>query len=414
MESIKSKFVGYVSKKTVDQILLAGFLIRLFAVFYSELHDSHIDHIKFTDIDYHVFTNGSQLIVNGLSPYEDEEYRYSPIVALFFIPNIYICWCFGKFILILIDILCGLYLFILNLYQGGNRINSKLCVISWLFNPITIAISTRGSFEPVVTVLILSMIYMLVRGKEVYAGILFGLSMHLKLYPVIYTLTIYLYLNKSKALFKDRSRNILLQLRPNSIQLKFFTSCGLSFVLATYLSYTIYGIKYIDQSFLYHVNRKDLKHNFSIYFFLYYLFPSHQSALRSIAFVPQMLAIFIVSIKYRTDSSVDAAIRLRKLFFGFFCETFLFVSLNKVCTSQYFCWYLIFVPLVIDNIRISTKEKYKIGRNWLLAQAVWLFCAYMFEYQGLSNAFLVTGLASFVFLLTNLMIIFKLSKNFTA
>ena len=89
-----------------------------------------------------------------------------------------------------------------------------------------------------------------------------------------------------------------------------------------------YGWPFIDESVSYHVSRQDVRHNFSPYFYPLYL--SGQSSFASlVAFVPQMVSVVILSIRYR--STVD-------LSWALFVLTFAFVTFNKVVTSQYFLW----------------------------------------------------------------------------
>lgn len=411
---IYSKLIHHASVKSTASLLLYGLGIRLIALFYSIIHDAHIDHIKYTDIDYHVFTNGSKAILDGKSPYNDLEYRYSPLVALFFLINILLNQISGKLLLIFTDILCGQLLYTLNIYQGVNRVNSKLFLIIWLFNPVTVAISTRGSFEPIITLLVITSVYLLFRCDNIFAGLLYGLSIHLKLYPIIYSLSFYFYIVTRKPYMKTQTKVYywIKTLTPNSSHFKFFISSGISLALSSYISYIYYGQDYIEQSFLYHLKRKDLKHNFSIYFALFKLFPKHQDRIGTIAFGIQFFAVLLVSILY-ISFSTNRRTKLRNLTFSLFASTSLFVSLNKVCTSQYFNWYLIFIPLISESIKIKVSKALCLITTWLLSQAIWLFFAYLYEYQGY-DVLVYVYISSALFLINNLYIIITLCDKFDA
>ena len=86
-----------------------------------------------------------------------------------------------------------------------------------------------------------------------------------------------------------------------------------------------YGFDFLEHSYLYHVTRKDVKHNFSVYFYMLYLtMDSHFSWIISLlAFLPQLSVVVVFGLKYYKD-----------LAFCCFVQTFAFVAFNKVCTSQ--------------------------------------------------------------------------------
>lgn len=402
------------SVKSVGNILFHGFIIRILALFYAILHDSQVDHIKYTDIDYHVFTNGSRAIVDKRSPYDDTEYRYSPIVALIFVPNILLNENFGKLLLITVDIICAQLHYRLNIYQGTNRLNSKLFLILWLFNPVTIAISTRGSFEPIITLLVLSSVYLLINNNFLLAGLIYGMSIHVKLYPIIYAIPFYGYMIQRKPYIITQRKLYywVKTLSPNFSHIKFFTTSIISLFLSSYVSYLYYGQVYLKQSFIYHMKRQDLQHNFSIYFYLFRLFPNHRSQLSMVAFALQFIGVLSLSIYY-LSLDTNRRTKLRKLSFSLFSTTFLFVSLNKVCTSQYFNWYLIFLPLIIDSLKLEINQAYFMLLAWILSQANWLLFAYLYEYRGY-NVLNQVGNSSFLFLLSNLWILNTLCKSFDA
>jgi phosphatidylinositol glycan class M len=66
----------------------------------------------------------------------------------------------------------------------GRR--ATLLVALHLLNPIVIGISTRGSSESVLTLLVLLTLLCALRGRWDWTAVLLGLSTHWKIYPVIY------------------------------------------------------------------------------------------------------------------------------------------------------------------------------------------------------------------------------------
>jgi phosphatidylinositol glycan class M len=69
----------------------------------------------------------------------------------------------------------------------GRR--ATLLVALHLLNPIVIGISTRGSSESVLTLLVLLTLFCALRGWWDGTAVLLGLSTHWKIYPVIYGLS---------------------------------------------------------------------------------------------------------------------------------------------------------------------------------------------------------------------------------
>jgi phosphatidylinositol glycan class M len=78
---------------------------------------------------------------------------------------------------------------------------------------------------------------------------------------------------------------------------------------------------------IYHVTRTDIRHNFSVYFYALYLSPGTKilSIISEAAFIPQLLLLLSSSLHYGL---------FRDPPFCCFVQTFLFVTFNKVVTSQ--------------------------------------------------------------------------------
>jgi len=60
----------------------------------------------------------------------------------------------------------------------------------WLANPMVATISTRGSSEGLLGVLVVGIVWAVLRRRVLLAGVLVGLATHFKIYPVIYAPTI--------------------------------------------------------------------------------------------------------------------------------------------------------------------------------------------------------------------------------
>lgn len=102
-----------------------------------------------------------------------------------------------------------------------------------------------------------------------------------------------------------------------------------------------WGYPFLFESYLYHLGRRDHRHNFSPYFYLTYLtYPSKDGSIylpdpnlfealvRSplISFVPQMGLSVATGFMFGR--------RREDLVFAWFVQTVVFVLFNKVCTSQ--------------------------------------------------------------------------------
>ncbi|KAK2166666.1 hypothetical protein LSH36_37g15022 [Paralvinella palmiformis] len=325
--------------KTIVSTLLVGVVTRLGLMLYGLWQDS-VMAVKYTDVDYYVFTDAAKFMVKGESPYRRATYRYTPLLAWILQPNVWWSPIYGKILFILCDVFAG-YLIYCILKKNHDVNTAHLCAQTWLLNPLPIVVSSRGNAE-----------------------------------------------------------------------------CGIEFIQETYL---------------YHVTRRDTRHNFSPYFYMLYLTGDSQisMALGLVAFIPQVALLLIISFSFYKD-----------LPFCCFLHTFIFVSFNKVCTSQkycpmitfglfekiledisaychliklrfdqYFLWYLCILPLIIPRLYISLKEACFLILLWFGGQSMWLLPAYYLEFNG-QNTFILIWMAGLMFLGINVWILHRFIHSY--
>ena len=86
----------------------------------------------------------------------------------------------------------------------------------------------------------------------------------------------------------------------------------------------------------------------SVYFYLLYLTVEYDDAgLNLITFLPQVILLVVVSLKFN---------RIHDINFAMFCQTLIFVTFNKVVTAQYFLWYFSLLPLILPQLGFSKKD----------------------------------------------------------
>lgn len=171
---------------TFKKLCIAALLLRVVLLIYGEIQDAYLT-VKYTDIDYVVFTDAARYITQGKSPYLRETYRYTPILAMMLTPNIYWFHSFGKCLFAGADLLVGYLIHRILVLRGMPSKEALKYDALWLLNPMVANISTRGNAESLLGVMVLGTLYLILNRRYFYSAcILFGLSVHFKIYPVIY------------------------------------------------------------------------------------------------------------------------------------------------------------------------------------------------------------------------------------
>lgn len=152
---------------------------------------------------------------------------------------------------------------------------------------------------------------------------------------------------------------------------------------------------------VYHVTRQDVHHNFSPLFYSLYL--AEEAGSTAAALLPQCLLMVMVSLKYG---------QLGDLPFALFCETFILVGYNKVCTSQYFIWYLCLLPAALPKMGLTFRNGILLLLMWLAGQGLWLAQAYYLEFVG-KPLFLHVWAAGLIFLVANTFILCYLMSSYS-
>lgn len=491
--------------------------VRAGLVAYGEWQDARMD-VKYTDVDYWVFTDAAAALAAGRSPYARATYRYTPALAALLLPGALVAgdsWgraLWGKFLFCAADIAVGLLVYAVVRMRVADRTRAARIVGAlWLLNPMVFAISTRGNAEGLLALLVVGFLHALLCGRVFFSGLLLGLAVHLKIFPAIYAPAVAAFLLGGRrvvasppaayaAVGGDASgtasvASVLLPgygngdatldpaidqsdagkrasgaasqmgLRvPNSASantlsaapsaagvahpsplrqvvgaaavrdvslarrvaalLRFAAGGALGVGVPTALSLWLYGREYLEHAVLYHAVRRDHRHNFSPYFYVFYAGTSGADDARAclslpawlggvcraavdssgrlpdpttlphaelLVFVPQMLLLAAIGLKYGR----------RDLPLALFLSTFVFVALNKVVTSQYFVWHLCLLPAAYVSLpRASAGAWARMAAAWGAAQGAWLAAAYRLEFLG-RPVFAPLWAASVAFLAVN-------------
>lgn len=425
--------------------LTIGVVIRFLLINYGDLQDS-VSEVPYTDIDYRVVTDGARHVLEGKSPFKRHTFRYSPVMAYLLVPNHWIHNSFGKVLFSLFDILISILIkwivceeffhtrtVVDNKLTIGEKLNKKYikrrqseiktnqlppkfiqvaeyCAYLWLYNPFSMVIATRGNGDSVSCALVLLSLYYILKQKSNYnqyfiAGIYLGAAIHFRLYPIGFTLAYFLTLSTFNSIENLKDLTLCL-FKINRKQISLIIGTATSFITLTSLMSALYGFDYLYEAILYHLVRKDTRHNFSLFFYLQYLSSEYGItwAEKLLTTLPQVLSVFLISIKYGVNRET--------LPFCLFTIAFLSVTYNSVVTSQYFVWFLSIIPICAKNLQhLGMKRAIFLPIVWLLAQGGWLLPAYLLEYKGW-NTFDFIFLQGSVFFVANIIILYTIIATY--
>lgn len=190
--------------------LTAAIVIRIVLIFWGQYQDKS-GPLPYTDIDYHVFTDSARCLLLPAStadctfasgplarrfqalrmigdPYARDTYRYTPLLSILVSPNILLNPLVGKFIFAMCDLIVGILLYHQLVRKGRANVSQASNYVGgiWLLNPIIANISTRGSAESVLGVLVIATLVLAEKRRWDVAAAMFGLAVHFKVYPIIY------------------------------------------------------------------------------------------------------------------------------------------------------------------------------------------------------------------------------------
>ena len=117
-------------------VLLLGLAaaLRVLLLVYGEWQDANMA-LKYTDIDYVVFTDAAQFMHAGGSPFERATYRYTPVLAWMLQPNIWLHPAFGKALFVLGDMVVGWIIYSICRERGIDEATAVAYTSSW-YEPV--------------------------------------------------------------------------------------------------------------------------------------------------------------------------------------------------------------------------------------------------------------------------------------
>ena len=391
---------------SITTLLIAGTILRVVMVLYSMYHDKHF-RVKYTDIDYMIITDGAAEMVHGGTPFDRATFRYTPLLSALMVPNVLWWHDAGKVFFAMCDIGAAFYCYKV-LIHFATKESAKFAVSMFiLFNPIVINVSTRGNSDMVVTFMSLAALACFVERQYNRSALWLGFAIHFKIYPIIYVSTLVFAIIQQK-FQQTPGRGMTTVRRILSATIKsvpLIVRCAIlvvvAFAVPTYLCYKWYGFRYLDDALLYHFRREDHRHNMSPYWLLMYL-NMGRSALGVgenysaglFAFIPQFSILLYVSYRLRHNIAHACCV-----------QTVLFIAFNKVCTVQYFVWFMPFLTFLFakpknGGFATSVWKGILALFVWGLTIPVWVLAAFQVEVLGHNEYVALWGASCLFFVAT--------------
>ena len=274
---------------------------------------------------------------------------------------------FGKLLFVGADIAVGVLIQHVLTARGMRTQVARTWAALYLFHPFSWTVSTRGNADGIVGALVLFSMVLIMQHRVVASAVVYGLAVHFKIYPIIYAPAFLVLLeerdyrgcgeagsgncinsirninhssNKSSINRTSSSSSkggycdcrVVFFLRDlfNRDRVVFALVSGTTFFCLGALFYLLFGYEFLYETYLYHLIRKDNRHNFSVYFYDLYLgfsgsvgpdsaaspriFGSH-----TLAFLPQFGVALALALRFGKD-----------LPFALAAQTMAFVTFNKV------------------------------------------------------------------------------------
>ena len=297
------------------------------------------------------------------------------------LPNCFLFSSFGKCLFSLFDVACGVCVYALFRGRGLSRESSQKHASIWLFNPLVIVIATRGSCDSVECFLLFLLLLLLQQDRFFAAAIVYGVAVHFRIYPIVFALALVRFCCWRTGSFRTA--------------LRFAVVSTATFLLLLLLCYGLYGWDFLEAAYLHHLHRTDVKHNYSVYFFIYTL----RSTLRGLEWAPHLLLFPLISLRY-----------YKNLPLCLFLLTFLFVAFNKVITAQYFVWWLSLLILLLPSSSLSARQWLGLFSMFLTAMNVWNVFAYQLEFYGRS-VFVELWLACLLFVVVEVLFVVAVLRS---
>lgn len=296
------------------------------------------------------------------------------------IPNHVLFYSFGKVLFSICDVLCGIVVYQIFKNEGIDSRNNLRFASLWIFNPYVIYLSTRGSADSLECLFVFLTLLLIQNSKIGLSAFIFGLSVHFKIYPIIYSLALFFYcfsISWKKAIH--------------------FTLISASVFLSLEFLFTmIYGVPFLNETLFHHAQRVDIKHNYSIFFYPFYLLSSINRSPGLWVWLPHLLLFPLISLKFYKDLPLSV-----------FLLTFLFVTLNKVITAQYFNWWMGPLILIIPQSSLSTIQWIKNLILFLGPQTLWNYIAYQLEFNG-KNVFVALWFSCLLIFISNVILLLNI------